>query len=135
VFVLRAERATGHEVEGEALVSLDAIHFTMDIDPVSGIVTGKGHSLHGKSIVDKILVIAGAKGGIASASAILELVGNGCGPKGLLYRRTNPVMVQGAIVAGIPCMDGFELDPVESIKSGDWLRVRPGDRVVEIIRE
>ena len=130
--VLKSRRGFGQEVEGEALVSQDPIHFTMDIGPHTGIGIGVGHELHGKSIAGKILVISGAKGGVASSMAIAQLVKDGCGPKALIYSRSNPIMVQGAIMANIPIMEHFNENPIEVIRSGDWVRMKPTEGVVEV---
>lgn len=133
--ILKARRAFGPELEGEALVSRDPIHFIMDIAPETGIVIGVKHSLYGKDVTDKILVISSAKGGVQSAMAIAELIKNKSGPKALLYDRTNPIMVQGAVMMNIPIMDGFDQNPVEVIRSGDWVKVKPAQGIIEVERK
>lgn len=133
--VLKASRKFGHELEGEALVSQSAIHFTLDIASETGIVMGTKHDLYGKNITDKILVMPSAKGGVQSAMSIAELLKNGCGPKALLYNKTNPIMVQGAVLVGIPIMDGFDQNLVEVIKSGDRVKIKPEQGIVEVERK
>jgi len=133
--VLKASRKFGSEVEGQALVSRDPIHFTMDIASKTGIVIGVKHNLCGENITGKILVIPAAKGGVQSAMSIGELLKNGCGPRALLYNKTNPIMVQGAIMTNIPIMDGFDRNLVEVIRSGDWVKVRPAQGIVEVERK
>jgi predicted aconitase with swiveling domain len=133
--VLKSQRAFGQEVEGEALVSRDPIHFVMDIGAHTGIGIGVGHDLYGKNVAGRVLVIPAAKGGVASSMAIAQLVKDGCGPKALIYDRSNPIMVQGAILANIPIMEHFNKNPVEVIESGDWVRVKPAERVVETERK
>ena len=133
--VLKANRKFGSELEGEALVSHDPIHFTLDIDSETGIVMGTKHDLRGENITNKILVIPSAKGGVQSAMSIVELLRCGCSPRALLYDKTNPIMVQGAVMANIPIMDGFDQNPVEVIKSGDWVKIKPAQGIVEIERK
>jgi len=133
--VLKAKRAFGPGVEGEALVSRDPIHFVMDIAPETGDVIGVKHSLYGENIAGKILVIPSAKGGVQSAMGIAELAKNNNSPKALLYDRTNPIMVQGAVMTNIPIMDGFDQNPVEVVKSGDWVKVKPAQGIVEVERK
>jgi len=133
-FILKASRMFGPDLEGEALVSREPIHFTMDIVPETGVVMGAKHDLYAENITDKILVMPSAKGGVQSAMSIMELVNNGCGPKALLYNRTNPIMVQGAVLMNVPIMDFFDQNPVEVIRSGDWLKLRPAQGVVEVQR-
>jgi len=76
-----------------------------------------------------------AKGGVQSAMSIAELQKDGFGPRALLYDKTNPIMVQGAIMTNIPIMDCFDQNPAEVIKSGDWVRVKPEQGIVEIERK
>ena len=133
--ILKANRKFGPELEGEALVSREPIHFTLDVASETGIIMGAKHDLYGKSITDKILVMPSAKGGVQSAMSIAELLKNGFGPKALLYDRTNPIMVQGAIMTNIPIMDCFDQNPVEVIKSGDWVRIEPEQGIVEVERK
>jgi predicted aconitase with swiveling domain len=47
---------------------------------------------------------------------------------------TNPVMVQGAVFAGIPITEGWEPEPRDVVKTGDWVRVDPASRKIEILR-
>ena len=133
--ILKASRMFGPDLEGEALVSREPIHFTMDIVPETGVVMGVKHDLYGEDITDKILVMPSAKGGVQSAMSIMELVDNGCGPKALLYSRTNPIMVQGAVMMNVPIMDFFDRNPVEVIRSGDWLKLKPAQGIVEVVRK
>jgi len=133
--ILKASRKFGPDLEGEALVSREPIHFTMDIVPETGVVMGAKHDLYGKNITDKILVMPSAKGGVQSAMSIMELVNNRCGPKALLYNRTNPIMVQGAVLMNVPIMDFFDRNPVEVIRCGDWLRLKPAQGTVEVVRK
>jgi len=132
--ILKASRKFGSELEGEALVSRDPIHFTLDIASETGMVIGTKHDIYGESIANKILVIPWAKGGVQSAMSIAELLRNGVGPKALLYDKTNPIMVQGAVMTNTPIMDGFDQNPVEVIKSGDWVRIKPVQGIVEVER-
>jgi predicted aconitase with swiveling domain len=43
-------------------------------------------------------------------------------------------MVQGAVLAGIALMDQLCPDPVETIRTGDWVRVDPRAGRVEVRR-
>jgi len=46
----------------------------------------------------------------------------------------NPVMVQGAVFANITITEGWDRPPAEVIRTGDWVRVDPGRRVIELLR-
>jgi uncharacterized protein len=44
-------------------------------------------------------------------------------------------MVQGAVFAGIPITAGWNPDPRGVVKTGDWVRVNPARRVIEVMSE
>jgi predicted aconitase with swiveling domain len=124
----------GVAVEGEALVSSDAFSPRYDLDRATGVISRETHAIAGHNIAGKILVIPAAKGGVAAGWAFYDIVRRGVGPLALICRETNPVMVQGAVLAGIPIMHRLEPDPVTSIRTGDRLRVDPQAGVVTILR-
>lgn len=119
-------------VEGEALVSSEPLHFQFDMDRKTGKVIHKGHPLEGTSIAGKVLVLSAAKGGIANLPAIPSLASTGNGPKALIFYRTKPDIVQGALAAGIPIMDRFKDDPTTIIRTGDPVRMDLKRGVVEV---
>jgi len=43
-------------------------------------------------------------------------------------------MVQGAVLAGVALMDQLSPDPMEAIRTGDWVRVDPKAGRVEVWR-
>lgn len=124
----------GEEIEGEALVSSQGFSARYDLDPATGIISRPSHELAGANIVDKVLVFATAKGGVATSWRLLDLVERGTAPRALVFDIINPVMVQGAVLAGIPIMAGLRPGAAESIRSGDWVRLRPGAGVIEVSR-
>jgi len=50
-----------------------------------------------------------------------------------IFGVTNPVMVQGAIFAGIPITAGWNPHPRAVVKTGDRVRVDPARRLIEIL--
>jgi Aconitase X swivel domain len=54
-----------------------------------------------------------------------DLKARGLAPLGLIFRETNPVMVQGAVLADIPLLHRLEPDPVTAIRTGDRVRLFP----------
>ncbi len=130
--ILRGPRGFGKPVEGEALVSRHGFSARYDLDPATGQISRESHDLFGHSVVGKILIFPTAKGGVATSWRLLDLVDRGTAPAGLIFGLTNPVMVQGAVLAGIPIMHGVEPDPVTSIASGDWVRMVPEDGLVDV---
>ena len=132
--VLSVDRAFGAAVEGEAVVSEEGFSPRYDLDRWTGIITKPGHKLEGVSIKDKICFFPTAKGGIAAGWAFHDLKGKGIAPKAFVFGIANPVMIQGAIFAGITITEGWSGDPRGTIRTGDWVRVEPGRRTITVIR-
>ncbi len=131
---IEVARAWGPQVEGEAVVSEEGFSPRYDLDRWTGIITKPGHKLEGVDIRDKVLFFPTAKGGIAAGWAFYDIKHKGIAPKALCFGVTNPVMVQGAIFAGMTITEGWSQDPLQCLRTGDIVRIDPGDRVIELIR-
>ncbi|WP_442954766.1 aconitase X swivel domain-containing protein [Pelomicrobium sp.] len=131
---IRVDRAFGEVVEGEAVVSEEGFSPRYDLDRWSGVITRPGHRLEGTSIKGKICFFPTAKGGIAAGWAFYDLKHKGIAPKALVFGVTNPVMVQGAVFAQMTITEGWSRTPRECIKTGDWVRVDPGRKVIELLK-
>lgn len=115
-------------VEGEAIVSKEPIGFYGGIDAKTGIVIEKGHELEGENVKDKILVFPQGKGSTVGSYVIYGLKKNGVAPKAIVNKETETIVATGVILAGIPCVDGIE---IEQIKTGDKLKVNADEGLVE----
>ena len=131
---IRVVRAFGPVVEGEAVVSAEGFSPRYDLDRWSGVITKPGHKLEGTSLRDKICFFPTAKGGIAAGWAFYDIKHKGIAPKALVFGVTNQVMVQGAVFADIAITEGWDRHPSEVIRTGDWVRVDPARRVIEVLR-
>jgi predicted aconitase with swiveling domain len=133
--VLRGHPGPGHPVKAIALVAADNFSARYDLDRQKGIFSRPGHALFGQSYVGKILVLNTAKGGVASAWMIREMVERGIAPAALLFNRVNPILAQGAAFANLPLLDRFEGDITTLIRTGDELIVEPAlGRVTDLSR-
>jgi uncharacterized protein len=131
---IRVERAAGEVVEGEALVSMEGFSPRYDLDRWTGEISRPGHAIEGENIKDKVLFFPTAKGGIAAGWAFHDLKTKGIAPKALVFGVTNPVMVQGAVFAGITITEGWSPNPLEFVRTGDIVRVDPENKKVEVYR-
>lgn len=113
-------RATGKLVEGEALVSEEGFSPRYDLDRDTGIISRPGHAIEGESIAGKVMFFPTAKGGIAAGWAFYDLVGKNIAPAAIVFGTANPVMVQGAVFAGIPIAECPAFSGL----------IRTGDRIV-----
>jgi hypothetical protein len=133
VVILRGHPGTGPDVEAEALVCQDNFSARYDVNRRTGVFSRETHELYGVSLVGKICLFNTAKGGVATAWALLDMKQRGIAPAALVFRAANPIMVQGAVLAGIPIMDRLEPDPLAAVKTGDRLRIRASEGIVELL--
>ncbi len=117
------------KARGEAIVSKEPIGFYGGIDPKNGLVIEKGHELEGKSVKDKILVFPQGKGSTVGSYIIYGLKKNGVAPAAIVNKETETIVATGVILAGIPCVDGIDID---KIKTGDKLKVDADEAIVEV---
>lgn len=92
-------------VQGETLVTSQAISFFGGIDPDTGIVVERGHELEGQSIADKVLVFPTGKGSTVGSYTLYRLKHNGIAPLAILNAECETITAVGCIIAGIPCVD------------------------------
>ena len=129
---LRCHVGIGPVVTGEALVADDNFSARYDLDRIKGVFSRPQHALAGQSYKDKILVLNTAKGGVASAWMLHEMMSRGIAPKAILFNRTNTILAQGAALAEMAMVDRFEDgDVTQLISTGDTVTVYPAEgRVV-----
>src|ERR1700736_5839026 len=131
--VLRCHKGIGPAVIGIALVAADNFSARYDLDRVRGTFSRPSHKLAGESYVDRILVLDGAKGGVATAWMLHDMRARGIVPRALIFNRVNPILAQGAAFAGVALVDRFEGDVTQLFHTGDELRVDPAAGLVEIL--
>ena len=132
---LKCHVGVGPEVQGVALVTDDNFSARYDLDRIAGIFSRPQHKLAGQSYVDKIMVFNHAKGGVASAWMLHEMVSRQVAPKAILFNRVNPILAQGAALAEMAMCDRFEDgDVTRLIQNGDRVTVKPAEGLVVIER-
>jgi predicted aconitase with swiveling domain len=129
---IQGHKGIGPAVRGLALVAADNFSTRYDLDRDRGVFSRPSHTLYGESYVGRILVLNAAKGGVASAWMLREMVQKGKAPLALLLNNANPVMAQGAAFANLPFLDRFETDITAAIHTGDDLYVDPAIGLVRI---
>ncbi len=134
LLVLRGPPGAGPQVEGEVLVSHHAFNARYDMDRRRGVFSRPAHDLYGQSYAGKILVFTTAKGGVATSWALNDLRGKGIAPLGMVFQAANPIVCQGAVFAGLPILHRLQPDPVETLRAGDWVRLKPAEGLVEVLR-
>ena len=130
--VLRGHKVSKGKTEGEALVSQKPISFMYSINPETGMIKEKGHELEGKCIAEKILVYPVGKGSSAGSYRLYEMLRNKTSPKGIINLRADPVDATGAIFCDIPMMDRLDGNPLELIKTGDYVELDADRGIVTV---
>ena len=132
--ILKCHPGTGKKVSGEALVADDNFSARYDLDRIEGVFSRPQHKLFGQSYVDKILVVNTAKGGVASAWMLYEMVSRNLAPKAILFNQVNPILVQGTAFANLTMCDRFESGDITTlINTGDSVTVDPEKGLVTVV--
>jgi uncharacterized protein len=131
--VFQARHAMGHTVRGIALVAHDGFSARYDLDRVAGVFSRPSHKLAGRSYLDRILVLDTAKGGVASAWMLHEMKSRGVSPLAFVFNSVNPILVQGAALANVPMVAGFDVDITRAIADGSEIEVDPQARTIRVI--
>lgn len=131
--IINVKRAWGEPVEARALVMREGFSPRYDLDRLTGVISRIGHSVEGESISDRILVIPTSKGGVAGGWAFFDLLHKGIAPKALVFGKLNPVMVQGAVLARMPVTEGWDLNALDLIRTGDTIRIDPAAKTILVL--
>jgi uncharacterized protein len=124
----------GDIVRGIALAARDGFSARYDLDRIRGIFSRPDHKLAGQSYVGRVLVLDTAKGGVASAWMLNEMSSRGVMPLALVFNSVNPILVQGAALAGLPMLAGFDEDITAAVPDGGEVEVNPPGRVLTVLR-
>ena len=123
--IYRGHPGPGVAVEGEVLVAADNFSARYDLDLTKGIFSRPAHKLVGQSYVGKILVLNIAKGGVATAWMLREMVQSGRTPKALILNFANPIMAQGAAFADLALIDRFDVDITSVVRTSEMVICDP----------
>jgi predicted aconitase with swiveling domain len=130
--ILRGHPGIGPVVTATALVARDHFSARYDLDRIRGVFSRPQHLLAGERYVGRVLVLLGAKGGVATAWMLREMASRGMAPAALLLNTANPIMAQGAAFAGLSFIDRFETDVTAAIRSGETVTVDPAAGLVTV---
>lgn len=118
------------EAQGHALVLSKALSYMEGVNTETGEFYEAEYSeLKGQNLKDKIMVYPYAKGSTGDCLRLFKAYENGVGPAGIINIVADPILVQGALLCGIPFLYAPDQNPLEVISSGDWVEIR-GDIAV-----
>jgi uncharacterized protein len=116
---------------GPALVTRETISFLGNVNPETGIVVDPGHDLFGQCIAGKVLIFPGGKGSTVGSYVIYQLKKRGLAPAAMINLRSEPIVAVGAIISGIPLVDGVAEETMQ-IKDGTFVEVDADRGLVRI---
>ena len=123
--------------EGEAVVCPDSIAGNSGaLGDVDGVIYEKGNINYGISIKNKILVVPCAKGSNGFSAHFKGAYIAGVRPAGWISTKVDARLGVALASMNIPAVVDFEEeDPIDVIKTGDFVRIDGTTGVVEIVRE
>lgn len=139
--ILKGRPVVGGVVEGEALVSTDALVWSHGVHPPTGKINDVRVKLNGTCVKDSILVYPYGKGSTSTSTWMLETFRYGNGPRAILNIETEGLIAIGSILADTlysikcPIVDRCDKNPLEVIETGDFVRVDGDQGIVEVIKK
>ena len=133
--ILKGKTVKKGKVEGEAIVSQRPFSFLGDLNVNTGQVVPKGHDIESQSIAGKIFVFATGKGSTVGPNVAYQAKQLGNAPIGMICLEVEPVMAMVAIMNEIPMVHKLDGNPLEIIKTGDYIKMDATTGIVEVIKK
>ena len=128
--ILRGRKISPGSAIGETLVTEMGISFFGGVDPRTGLVVEKGHSLEGQCIRGKVLVFPSGKGSTVGSYTLYRLKKAGNAPIAILNAESETIIAVGCIISEIPCVDHV---PLDQFTNGMRVRVNGESGTVELL--
>jgi uncharacterized protein len=133
--ILRGKKVNGGKAEGESIVSNIPFSFLGDLNPLTGKIQPVTSDIYGQSIAGKIFVFPIGKGSTAGPAVAYEAKKLGNIPKAIVCVEAEPVMAMVAILNDIPMVHALNRNPLEAIKTGDYVKVDGDAGTIEVIEK
>lgn len=134
ILEFKCHKIWGASAKGEVLISNEAICFYM-IDPDTGTISEKGHVLEGQSIAGKILILPSGKGSsVVNDEGLFMLQQNKTGPKCIIVKNPDTILVAGAIIMDYPIFDRVEKKFYEIVANDDYFAVDADREVIQLFK-
>jgi predicted aconitase with swiveling domain len=117
-------RAKG-KAAGEALVTKQRLSWAFNyVGNEDGKVLVPGSDIEGQIVINKIVAYPTVIGSTTGAiSLYFKCKESKQGPAGIICQKVHDIDISGAIAGEIPAVDGLDQDPMEAIKTGDWVEI------------
>ena len=114
--ILQGRAVSPGRGEGRSVVSAKPMSFLGGVDRTTGIVTDPASDIRGVRLARCVLGFPHGKGSTVGSYVIYGLAKRGRGPASIVNERTEAIVATGAILGGIPLVDGIE---VSLLRTGD----------------
>jgi len=128
---ISCHRISSGRASGPALVSKERISFLGTVDQETGKVVDPKHQLFGKDVAGKVLIFPGGKGSTVGSYVIYQLKKRGVAPAAMINLRSEPIVAVGAIISGIPLVDGVPAEILD-LEDGTFVAVDADGEMVRI---
>lgn len=127
----------GGIAEGLAIVFPDSIAGNSgSLDDKTGVVSERGNPAIGLSIKDSVLVLPCSKGSNGFSAHFKSSKISGVCPAGWVITKIDSRLGVAVASLDVPAVADFDgIDPVEVIKTGDWIKIDGDAGIVEITRK
>jgi predicted aconitase with swiveling domain len=117
-------RAKG-KAAGEALVTKQLMSWAFNyVGNEDGKVLLPGSDIEGEIVIGKIVAYPTVIGSTTGAiSLYYKCKESHHGPAGIICQKVHDIDISGAIAGEIPAVDSLDKDPIETIKTGDWVEI------------
>ena len=113
----------GGKSQGIALRSSDGICFYR-VDPMTGVMTEKGHPIEGTSVAGTVLVFPTGKGSsVVQLDGLYQLVKHDVAPSAMVVESPDTVLVACAVIMEIPLVTSVDRDFYELLTDGQPVMV------------
>ncbi len=130
--VIRGRKVVGGVAEGEALVTNETISGWGGVNAMTGTIIESRHELKGVSFAGKVLVFPGAKGSSGWSGLFHMTRLKGTAPVAMVFNIMTTKAALGAVVMRVPTITECDQDPLEMIRTGDWVRIDGDAGTIEV---
>ena len=130
--ILKGHTVSPGKAEGEAVVLRSPFSFLGELDPATGKIASPLNEQFGEDLRGKVLVTPTGKGSSMGPVISWYAMKEGNNPAAVICLQAEAILAGAAITAGIPMVDKLDRNPLEVIKTGDYVKVDATAGIVEI---
>lgn len=119
-FIFHGTAYVQGKTAGRLLVSNLELSFWGGVDPQTGEIIDRHHTLSGQFLQGTVLAIPGSRGSCSGSGVMLELLLNGKGPEAILFERREDILTLGVMISDEVFGKAI---PVLKLKREDFLQL------------